>query len=39
MHWGDTIEYGSEHLVDSKAYAGEVYFLFIIKYSKIIFKK
>jgi len=27
MHWGDSIEHGSEHLVNNKAYAGEVYFL------------
>ncbi len=32
MHWGDSIEHGS-HLVNNKAYAGEVYFLIIIKYS------
>ena len=24
MHWGDTVERGSEHFVDNKPYAAEV---------------
>ena len=24
MHWGDTIERGSEHMIDGKPYAAEV---------------
>ena len=31
MHWGDSTERGSEHLIDNHAYAAEV-FLFSLNY-------
>ena len=36
MHWGETIMHGSEHKIDHKAYAAEVFAIFLIyKYIRI----
>jgi carbonic anhydrase len=28
MHWGETVDHGSEHMIDGRAFSGEVYDLF-----------